>query len=50
MRYFFEQYVFDTDRRELTYWRVQYDVAAATAAIRSKRLPPWLADRLLIGA
>ncbi len=42
--------IFDTDRRELTYWRADYDVAAAAAAIRSKRLPPWLADRLLIGA
>jgi diadenosine tetraphosphatase ApaH/serine/threonine PP2A family protein phosphatase len=42
--------IFNTDRRELTYWRADYDVEAAAAAIRSKRLPPWLADRLLIGA
>ena len=42
--------IFDTDRRELTYWRADYDVEAAAAAIRSKRLPPWLADRLLVGA
>ncbi|HEV2954544.1 MAG TPA: metallophosphoesterase family protein [Xanthobacteraceae bacterium] len=41
---------FDTDRRELTYWRANYDVEAAAAAIRSKGLPSWLADRLLIGA
>jgi diadenosine tetraphosphatase ApaH/serine/threonine PP2A family protein phosphatase len=42
--------MFDTDRRELTYWRANYDVEAAAAAIRSKGLPSWLADRLLIGA
>ena len=40
----------DTARRELTYWRAAYDAAAAAASIRSKGLPPWLADRLLIGA
>jgi diadenosine tetraphosphatase ApaH/serine/threonine PP2A family protein phosphatase len=40
----------DTERRELTYWRADYDVDAAAAAIRSKGLPAWLADRLLIGA
>jgi diadenosine tetraphosphatase ApaH/serine/threonine PP2A family protein phosphatase len=42
--------ILDTDRRELTYWRADYDVEAAAAAIRSKGLPSWLADRLLIGA
>jgi diadenosine tetraphosphatase ApaH/serine/threonine PP2A family protein phosphatase len=42
--------IFDTDRRELTYWRADYDVEAAADAIRSKGLPSWLADRLLIGA
>jgi diadenosine tetraphosphatase ApaH/serine/threonine PP2A family protein phosphatase len=42
--------IFDTDRRELTYWRADYDVEAAAAAIRSKGLPSWLADRLCIGA
>jgi diadenosine tetraphosphatase ApaH/serine/threonine PP2A family protein phosphatase len=42
--------IFDTDRRELTYWRADYDVEAAAAAIRGKGLPSWLADRLLIGA
>jgi diadenosine tetraphosphatase ApaH/serine/threonine PP2A family protein phosphatase len=41
--------VLDTDRRELTYCRVRYDVAAAAAKIRSKGLPTWLADRLLLG-
>jgi diadenosine tetraphosphatase ApaH/serine/threonine PP2A family protein phosphatase len=39
----------DTDRRELTYCRVPYDVAEAAAAIRKKGLPRWLADRLLVG-
>ena len=42
--------ILDTDRRELTYCRAPYDVEAAAAAIRSKGLPSWLADRLLIGA
>jgi len=41
--------IFDTDRRELTFCRAPYDVEAAAAAIRSKGLPPWLADRLLVG-
>jgi len=41
--------VFDTDKRELTYCRVAYDVEQAAAAIRKKGLPPWLADRLLVG-
>jgi len=40
----------DTARRELTYCRAPYDVAAAAAAIRSKALPPWLAERLFLGA
>lgn len=41
--------LFDTERRELTYCRAPYDVAAAAARIREKGLPDWLADRLLIG-
>jgi diadenosine tetraphosphatase ApaH/serine/threonine PP2A family protein phosphatase len=41
--------MFDTDKRELTYCRVPYDVALAVAAIRKKGLPRWLADRLLVG-
>jgi diadenosine tetraphosphatase ApaH/serine/threonine PP2A family protein phosphatase len=41
--------IFDTDRRELTYWRTDYDVKAAAAAIRSKGLPRLLANRLFIG-
>jgi diadenosine tetraphosphatase ApaH/serine/threonine PP2A family protein phosphatase len=39
----------DTERRELTYCRVPYDVEQAAAAIRKKGLPRWLADRLLLG-
>ena len=39
----------DTDKRELTYCRVPYDVEQAAAAIRKKGLPVWLANRLLVG-
>jgi diadenosine tetraphosphatase ApaH/serine/threonine PP2A family protein phosphatase len=39
----------DTERRELTYCRVPYDVEQAAAAIRKIGLPPWLADRLFVG-
>lgn len=39
----------DTERREITYCRVPYDVEQAAARIREKGLPPWLAERLLIG-
>ncbi len=41
--------MFDTDKRELIYCRVPYDVEQAVAAIRKKGLPRWLADRLLVG-
>jgi len=41
--------MFDTDKREMTYCRVPYDVEQAVAAIRKKGLPRWLADRLLVG-
>jgi diadenosine tetraphosphatase ApaH/serine/threonine PP2A family protein phosphatase len=41
--------MFDTDKRELTYCRVPYDVEQAVATIRKKGLPRWLADRLLVG-
>jgi diadenosine tetraphosphatase ApaH/serine/threonine PP2A family protein phosphatase len=41
--------MFDTDKRELTFCRVPYDVEQAVAAIRKKGLPRWLADRLLVG-
>jgi diadenosine tetraphosphatase ApaH/serine/threonine PP2A family protein phosphatase len=39
----------DTASREITYCRVPYDVEAAADSIRANGLPPWLADRLLIG-
>jgi diadenosine tetraphosphatase ApaH/serine/threonine PP2A family protein phosphatase len=39
----------DTERREITYCRVPYDVDEAAARIRNKGLPPWLAERLLVG-
>ena len=41
--------MFDTERRELTYCRVPYDIEQAAARIRSKGLPTWLADRLFVG-
>ncbi|AMN45218.1 metallophosphoesterase family protein [Rhodoplanes sp. Z2-YC6860] len=41
--------MFDTDRQELTYCRAPYDVERAAERIRSQGLPPWLADRLLVG-
>jgi diadenosine tetraphosphatase ApaH/serine/threonine PP2A family protein phosphatase len=41
--------MFDTETREITYYRVPYDVAAAANRIREKGLPHWLADRLLVG-
>jgi diadenosine tetraphosphatase ApaH/serine/threonine PP2A family protein phosphatase len=41
--------VLDTNRYELTYCRVPYDAEEAAARIRSKGLPNWLADRLLVG-
>lgn len=39
----------DTEKRELTYCRVPYDVEQAAAQIRNKGLPLWLADRLRVG-
>ena len=41
--------MFDTVSREITYCRVPYDVDAAAARIRENGLPPWLADRLIVG-
>jgi len=41
--------MFDTARREITYWRAPYDVAAAARKIRDNGLPLWLADRLSAG-
>jgi diadenosine tetraphosphatase ApaH/serine/threonine PP2A family protein phosphatase len=39
----------DTDRREITYCRVPYDVEQAATRILDKGLPTWLADRLIVG-
>ena len=39
----------DTDKKEITYCRVAYDVDEAAARIRKAGLPPWLADRLHTG-
>ena len=41
--------MYDTDRREITYCRVPYDVEAAASRIRDNGLPHWLADRLSVG-
>jgi diadenosine tetraphosphatase ApaH/serine/threonine PP2A family protein phosphatase len=41
--------LYDTAAREITYCRVPYDVEAAAQRIREQGLPPWLAERLLIG-
>jgi diadenosine tetraphosphatase ApaH/serine/threonine PP2A family protein phosphatase len=41
--------MFDTNSREIAYFRVRYDVEAAAKRIRENGLPHWLADRLLIG-
>lgn len=38
--------LFDTDKLQLTFYRVQYDYGAAAAAIRNTSLPPYFADRL----
>jgi diadenosine tetraphosphatase ApaH/serine/threonine PP2A family protein phosphatase len=41
--------MFDTSAREITYYRVPYDVEAAAMRIRENGLPRWLADRLSAG-
>jgi diadenosine tetraphosphatase ApaH/serine/threonine PP2A family protein phosphatase len=41
--------MFDTDRREITWCRVPYDIDTAAARIRDNGLPPLLADRLFVG-
>jgi diadenosine tetraphosphatase ApaH/serine/threonine PP2A family protein phosphatase len=41
--------MFDTASREITYYRVPYDVDTAAARIRENGLPLWLADRLSVG-
>lgn len=39
----------DTDKREVTYCRVPYDINEAAARIRKAGLPLWLAERLFTG-
>jgi diadenosine tetraphosphatase ApaH/serine/threonine PP2A family protein phosphatase len=39
----------DTERRAVTYCRAPYDVEEASAAIRKRGLPTWLAERLFEG-
>lgn len=39
----------DTDKKEITYCRVPYDVEEAAARIRQAGLPPSLAERLFVG-
>lgn len=41
--------LYDTQKRELTYCRAAYDIAAAADRIRKQGLPPWLAERLFRG-
>ena len=41
--------MFDTGKREITYCRVAYDIAAAAKKIRDNGLPSFLADRLSQG-
>ena len=39
--------ILDTERLELTYCRVPYDIDAAAAKIRAKGLPTWLTESLM---
>lgn len=41
--------VYDTDRAELVWHRVAYDVGATQAAMRRAGLPRWLVERLAVG-
>ncbi|MDE1934447.1 MAG: metallophosphoesterase, partial [Bradyrhizobium sp.] len=41
--------MFDTDRCEITYYRLPYDVDTAAQRIRDNGLPSLLADRLFVG-
>ncbi|WP_407155374.1 metallophosphoesterase family protein [Bradyrhizobium sp. STM 3557] len=40
---------FDTSTRQVTYCRVPYDVETAARRILDSGLPPWLAERLILG-
>jgi diadenosine tetraphosphatase ApaH/serine/threonine PP2A family protein phosphatase len=39
----------DTERREISYRRVPYDIEQAAAQILKMGLPPLLAERLFVG-
>jgi diadenosine tetraphosphatase ApaH/serine/threonine PP2A family protein phosphatase len=41
--------IFDTDKEEITFQRVPYDIQGAAEAIRKARLPQYFAERLFIG-
>ncbi len=41
--------MFDTDKKEITYLRVPYDIEGAAEAIRKARLPQYFAERLFVG-
>ncbi len=41
--------MFDTETLSITYCRVPYDIDEAASRILENGLPPWLAERLLIG-
>ncbi|MBR1124470.1 metallophosphoesterase family protein [Bradyrhizobium lablabi] len=41
--------MYETEKREITYLRVAYDIATAARKIRDNGLPPFLADRLSVG-
>ncbi len=41
--------MFDTDKKEITFLRVPYDIEGAATAIRNARLPLFFAERLFMG-
>jgi len=41
--------IFDTDKKEITFLRVPYDIEGAAEAIRKARLPQYFAERLFTG-
>jgi diadenosine tetraphosphatase ApaH/serine/threonine PP2A family protein phosphatase len=41
--------IFDTNKKEITFLRVPYDIDGAAEAIRKARLPQYFAERLYIG-
>ncbi len=41
--------IFDTDKKEITFRRVPYDIEGAAEAIHKARLPQYFAERLFVG-